>query len=186
MQCATCGIRFRPEVSEQYGAHLDWHYRQNKAEKESSKRAQSRQWYYDFPDWLKYEQFDAGGKHPNFLFHFPNFLKIRVSILTEEWMEEEIIPVEESSSEKDEPKVPMSEIDEMPNDSSDFVCASCFEPLKQSYDADLDEHVLKPAIKHDDKLFHPLCCEDYLVSTIVFDLLVHFIHSFNSRPKQLE
>jgi pre-mRNA cleavage complex 2 protein Pcf11 len=40
---------------------LDWHFRQNKAEKERAKKAHSRQWYYEFSDWVRYEQFDESG-----------------------------------------------------------------------------------------------------------------------------
>jgi len=45
--CSSCGLRFNSEAVDKYTDHLDWHFRQNRREKEETKVAKNRQWYYD-------------------------------------------------------------------------------------------------------------------------------------------
>jgi len=45
--CSSCGLRFKSETADKYTEHLDWHFRQNRREKEELKVAKNRQWYYD-------------------------------------------------------------------------------------------------------------------------------------------
>lgn len=56
VQCATCGIRFPSKQSNRYSNHYDWHFRQNKKEKEEINIAHSRNWYYDLHEWIQYEE----------------------------------------------------------------------------------------------------------------------------------
>ena len=56
IQCASCGSRFLPDKTVEYSNHLDWHFRQNRREKEGTRRAQSRRWYYDQASWMQYEE----------------------------------------------------------------------------------------------------------------------------------
>lgn len=37
IQCSSCGSRFTPERMDRYREHLDWHFRQNKREKQQIK-----------------------------------------------------------------------------------------------------------------------------------------------------
>ena len=46
IQCSSCGVRFMAADTEQYREHLDWHFRQNRKEKEEIKVAKFRRWYY--------------------------------------------------------------------------------------------------------------------------------------------
>ena len=46
IQCSSCGVRFRVADTEKYREHLDWHFRQNKREKEEVKVKKFRRWYY--------------------------------------------------------------------------------------------------------------------------------------------
>ena len=55
-QCATCGMRFTSEQSKRFSNHYDWHFRQNKREKEEINMAHNRNWYYDVPEWIEYEE----------------------------------------------------------------------------------------------------------------------------------
>jgi hypothetical protein len=55
-QCATCGMRFTSEQSKRFSNHYDWHFRQNKREKEEINTAHTRGWYYDVPEWIEYEE----------------------------------------------------------------------------------------------------------------------------------
>ncbi|KAG4070400.1 hypothetical protein HA402_006542 [Bradysia odoriphaga] len=47
MQCSSCGVRFPPEQTVKYSQHLDWHFRQNRRDRDSTRRAHSRPWYYE-------------------------------------------------------------------------------------------------------------------------------------------
>ncbi len=56
IQCGTCGMRFTNEQSNRYSKHYDWHFRQNKKEKEEINMAHSRSWYYKLFEWAQYEE----------------------------------------------------------------------------------------------------------------------------------
>ncbi len=56
IQCGTCGMRFTNEQSNRYSKHYDWHFRQNKKEKEEINMAHSRSWYYELYEWAQYEE----------------------------------------------------------------------------------------------------------------------------------
>lgn len=58
IQCSSCGTRFPCEQTEKYSAHLDWHFRQNRRDKDSVRKPQSRKWYYDVTDWIQFEEID--------------------------------------------------------------------------------------------------------------------------------
>jgi pre-mRNA cleavage complex 2 protein Pcf11 len=58
IQCGSCGLRFPPEQTIRYSQHLDWHFRQNRRERDSKRKAQSRRWYYNRSDWIKYEEIE--------------------------------------------------------------------------------------------------------------------------------
>ena len=57
-QCSSCGLRFPPEQTMKYTQHLDWHFRQNRRERDSRRRAHFRKWYYNQSDWIKYEEIE--------------------------------------------------------------------------------------------------------------------------------
>lgn len=58
MQCSSCGARFAPELATRYSHHLDWHFRQNRRERDSARKAHSRPWYYDVSDWIQFEEIE--------------------------------------------------------------------------------------------------------------------------------
>lgn len=41
-----------------YSQHLDWHFRQNRRDKDSARHAHSRKWYYDVSDWIQFEEIE--------------------------------------------------------------------------------------------------------------------------------
>ena len=45
--CTTCGMRFQqsPDGQTAFGAHMDWHFRRNRREKEKLRKAVPREWY---------------------------------------------------------------------------------------------------------------------------------------------
>lgn len=58
MQCSSCGLRYPPEQTLQYSHHLDWHFRQNIKQQESTKKANVRKFYFSIEDWLQYEEIE--------------------------------------------------------------------------------------------------------------------------------
>ena len=46
-QCSSCGERFPCNEQNLYREHLDWHFRQNRKEKDGVRKVSSRAWYYD-------------------------------------------------------------------------------------------------------------------------------------------
>lgn len=58
IQCSSCGARFALEIAARYSRHLDWHFRQNRKERDSSRKAHSRLWYYDVSDWIQFEEIE--------------------------------------------------------------------------------------------------------------------------------
>lgn len=47
LQCSSCGQRFPDDARQQYSEHLDWHFRQNRKEKDGDRKVSSRTWFYD-------------------------------------------------------------------------------------------------------------------------------------------
>lgn len=66
IQCGSCGLRFPPEQTIRYSQHLDWHFRQNRRERDSKRKAQSRRWYYNRSDWIKYEEIEDADERGKF------------------------------------------------------------------------------------------------------------------------
>lgn len=74
--CTSCGLRFSDHRSESYQQHLDWHFQQNRLEREGLLKT-SRNWYLhpevcvhlfvsliplflEFQDWLSFEELTNG------------------------------------------------------------------------------------------------------------------------------
>ena len=57
-QCSSCGLRFPIEQTVQYSQHLDWHFRMNKKQQDSMKKANLRKFYLYLNEWLQYEEID--------------------------------------------------------------------------------------------------------------------------------
>ena len=55
-QCSTCGMRFTNEQLNKFSNHYDWHFRQNRKQKEEMNKALSRNWFYNVSEWIQYEE----------------------------------------------------------------------------------------------------------------------------------
>ena len=63
-QCRLCGLRFTAKKKHYYTHHLDWHYLENKQEKDLGTKASSsssllqrtRTWYSSVQEWTMYEE----------------------------------------------------------------------------------------------------------------------------------
>uniref|UniRef100_T1J1R3 CID domain-containing protein n=1 Tax=Strigamia maritima TaxID=126957 RepID=T1J1R3_STRMM len=135
IQCSSCGLRFTSEQTEKYGQHLDWHFRQNRRERDSAKKAMSRKWYYDVQDWIQFEEIEDTEERARSLF-------------------EEQANEDQAEQTEDVQTIPVAE------DDGDNVCAVCGESFEQFWDQDKEEWHLKDATRIDGKTYHPICYED--------------------------
>ncbi|RNA00727.1 pre-mRNA cleavage complex 2 Pcf11-like isoform X1 [Brachionus plicatilis] len=153
-QCSECGNRFNKNAvsngstSSRYAKHLDWHYRQNKKEKEEINKAHSRSWYYTLKDWVLFEE------------------------ISEEQVVSNDGNVNEGESAGEGSQVMTDEpfkrsifdnngIRTCPatDDIEDF-CAICKDPFEIFWYAEKEEWHFKDAIRDDNKIYHPICYED--------------------------
>ncbi|XP_041969984.1 pre-mRNA cleavage complex 2 protein Pcf11 isoform X2 [Aricia agestis] len=145
MQCSGCGARFPPEHTVRYSQHLDWHFRQNRRERDSARRAHSRRWHYDLPDWLQYEEIED--------------LEER----EKSWFETgEGGSAAATTGEGSAPASPPGPSAWAP--AAQHHCALCGDRFQQFYNEDHDEWHLRNSVRHNDKYYHPLCLEDYKAS----------------------
>ncbi|KAL0879180.1 hypothetical protein ABMA27_002970 [Loxostege sticticalis] len=141
MQCSGCGARFPPEHTVRYSQHLDWHFRQNRRDRDSARRAHSRHWHYDMSDWLQYEEVED--------------LEER----EKSWFE--TTGLEESSG----PAEPAAEAPSVAAGApADSCCALCGDKFDQFYNEDKEEWHLRNSVRHEGNNYHPLCFEDYKAS----------------------
>lgn len=147
MQCSSCGVRFPPEQTIKYSQHLDWHFRQNRRERDSSRKAHSRKWYYDLNDWIQYEEIEDLDEREKNFFETP---------------QTDLEIMDETSNQRST----NSPIQSCPagTDDVDRACDMCQEKFEQFYNEELEEWHLRCAIRVEDKTYHPLCYEDYKVS----------------------
>ncbi|XP_075235212.1 uncharacterized protein LOC142332584 isoform X2 [Lycorma delicatula] len=142
IQCSSCGVRFPPEQTIKYSQHLDWHFRQNRRERDSTRKAQSRKWYYDVSDWIQFEEIED--------------LEERAQSWFESQAQQNVVVEDETTN--DIPSVACE------NGLMDVECEMCKDKFEQFYNEEKEEWHLKRAVKVDDKIYHPICYEDYLSS----------------------
>lgn len=148
MQCSSCGLRYPPEQTIKYSQHLDWHFRQNRRERDLVRKAHSRKWYYEISDWKQYEEI-IDIEEPT-----KNYFEAQEDGNSGDF-------VDEGSNQKSNLSPPPS-CPAGPDD-VDKSCEVCHERFEQYYNEDLEEWHLKLAIMMDDRFYHPLCYEDYKV-----------------------
>ncbi|XP_036334339.1 uncharacterized protein LOC118744970 isoform X1 [Rhagoletis pomonella] len=145
MQCSSCGVRFPPEQTIKYSQHLDWHFRQNRRERDLSRKAHSRKWYYDLADWVQYEEIeDLEEREKNFFESQQNDIEACDETSNQKWLNS---------------PVPLS-CPALPED-VDRACDMCQEKFEQFYHEETEEWHLRNATRVEDKIYHPLCYEDY-------------------------
>ncbi|XP_013794587.1 pre-mRNA cleavage complex 2 protein Pcf11-like [Limulus polyphemus] len=137
-QCASCGLRFTEDQHDKYSRHLDWHFRVNRREKDGVKKAFSRKWFYDVEDWIQFEEIAD--------------LEEGARSFFEQQTDEEIYQTNELS---ELPSV-IASANEAEN--SCFVCNEAFQLFWVEED---EEWHLRDAIRVDEKVYHPLCYEDF-------------------------
>ncbi|XP_073425291.1 pre-mRNA cleavage complex 2 protein Pcf11 [Dendrobates tinctorius] len=142
IQCYSCGMRFTKSQTDVYADHLDWHYRQNRTEKDVSRKITHRRWYYSLKDWVEFEEIADLEERAKSQF----FEKVH---------EEVILKTQEAAKEKEFQSVPAGPA------GADEICDICKEQFEQYWDEEEEEWHLKNAMCVSEKIFHPSCYEDY-------------------------
>ncbi|KAM5126894.1 pre-mRNA cleavage complex 2 protein Pcf11 [Mantella aurantiaca] len=142
IQCYSCGMRFTKSQTDVYADHLDWHYRQNRTEKDVSRKITHRRWYYSLTDWIEFEEIADLEERAKSQF----FEKVH---------EEVILKTQEAAKEKEFQSVPAGPA------GADEICEICQEQFEQYWDEEEEEWHLKNAMRVNDKIYHPSCYEDY-------------------------
>ncbi|XP_072517782.1 pre-mRNA cleavage complex 2 protein Pcf11 isoform X2 [Salminus brasiliensis] len=142
IQCYSCGMRFTASQTDVYADHLDWHYRQNRSEKDISKKVTHRRWYYSLTDWIEFEEIAD--------------LEERAKSQFFEKVHEEVVQkTQEAAKEREFQSVKAAP------DVVDESCEICQEQLEMYWEEEEEEWHLKNAMRVDGKTYHPSCYEDY-------------------------
>ncbi|XP_005379859.1 PREDICTED: pre-mRNA cleavage complex 2 protein Pcf11 isoform X2 [Chinchilla lanigera] len=142
IQCYSCGMRFTTSQTDVYADHLDWHYRQNRTEKDVSRKVTHRRWYYSLTDWIEFEE-------------IADLEERAKSQFFEKAHEEVVLKTQEAAKEKEFQSVPAGPAGAVES------CEICQEQFEQYWDEEEEEWHLKNAIRVDGKIYHPSCYEDY-------------------------
>ncbi|NWQ88619.1 PCF11 protein, partial [Burhinus bistriatus] len=142
IQCYSCGMRFTTSQTDVYADHLDWHYRQNRTEKDISRKITHRRWYYSLTDWIEFEE-------------IADLEERAKSQFFEKAHEEVVLKTQEAAKEKEFQSVPAGPAGAVES------CEICQEQFEQYWDEEEEEWHLKNAIRVDEKIYHPSCYEDY-------------------------
>ncbi|EFN78884.1 Pre-mRNA cleavage complex 2 protein Pcf11 [Harpegnathos saltator] len=127
MQCSSCGARFAPELATRYSHHLDWHFRQNRRERDSARKAHSRPWYYDVSDWTQFEEIEDLEDRAQSWFE-----------TEKQTAETEGVASDDSPQETLQPSVPTGS-------DEDSRCQVCHDAFEQFYNEEKEEWHLRPA-----------------------------------------
>lgn len=146
-QCSSCGLRFPNEQSLKQRQHLDWHYRQNRRERDSARKAHSRKWYYEVADWIQYEEIENVDEREK------NYFEAQQNDVDSDFRD----------SNQQSAASPPPSCAAGPDDHN-RACDMCHDAFETFFHEETEEWHLRNAIRFEDKTFHPDCLDDYRVS----------------------
>ncbi|OWF46603.1 uncharacterized protein LOC110455499 isoform X2 [Mizuhopecten yessoensis] len=151
IQCSACGQRFSAQQTERYREHLDWHFRQNRRDKDDAKVTKYRRWYYDVSDWITYEEIDESeGKGRSSIFE--KMLAIATTANLANVPQDTVVNAPEGSN--------IIHCPPATGEDKGDVCEICGDPFEQFWNEDQEEWHLRDAIRVESKTYHPICYED--------------------------
>lgn len=145
IQCSSCGIRFPLEQTIKYSQHLDWHFRENRRERDSARRAPARKLYLPLSEWSQYQEIENEDEREKSWF---------------ETQQTENDSANEDSNQRTASPPPSCVAG--PNDINK-TCDMCHDPFETFYNEETEEWHLRNAIRIEDNIYHPICYEDYKV-----------------------
>eukprot|EP00127_Corallochytrium_limacisporum_P001331 Clim_evm21s51 gene=Clim_evmTU21s51 len=139
LQCQTCGLRFGKARKSDFEDHMDWHFRENKKEKERATKVFSRKWYVPEEEWQQLKDAD-------------------------EALEREMEVAEQAAEEEEQAtKVYSIKVPEVET-AENSICGHCGEPFKKFWNEELEEWHYKDAIMIDGQAYHVSCHEDAMAA----------------------
>ncbi|CAF1000990.1 unnamed protein product [Brachionus calyciflorus] len=160
VQCAECGNRFNrsengaatsSSSTSRYAKHLDWHFRQNKKEKEEINKARSRPWYYNFKDWVLYEEISE------------DLVVSTDSQIHEDDMVRDNLQGDHAMGDDTQNRglFTTNGIKTCPaTDDIGDSCCICGDPFEIFWSNENEEWHFKDAIRVDNRIYHPICYKD--------------------------
>lgn len=145
MQCSSCGVRFPPEQTIKYSQHLDWHYRQNRRDRDSARSAHSRKWYYEVSDWIQYEEIE------------------NLEEREKNWFETQQIEQDSTNEESNQRTISPLLSCVAGQEDHNKICDMCHDQFETFFHEETEEWHLRNAIRVDGRVYHPICFEDYKV-----------------------
>ncbi|CAL8265594.1 unnamed protein product [Merluccius merluccius] len=142
IQCYSCGMRFTASQTDVYADHLDWHYRQNRSEKDVSRKVTHRRWYYTLTDWIEFEEIAD--------------LEERAKSLFFEKVNEEVVQKTQEAAKEQEFQSVRATADVVGES-----CEICQESFEMYWEEEEEEWHLRDALRVEGKTYHPSCFEDY-------------------------
>ncbi|XP_022650522.1 pre-mRNA cleavage complex 2 protein Pcf11-like isoform X2 [Varroa destructor] len=152
VQCSACGQRFQQgdkSTSDKYAQHLDWHFRLKRRGREGLRKASSRKWFFCISDWIDFEEIEDLDERAR------NFFEEQLEVQHES-NSQDGLALQSSVHE-----LPSVEAAKLPKDVV-YSCEHCHESFEKYFCEDSEDWRLRNALLVDDKLFHPICHEDYL------------------------
>ncbi|KAL5012400.1 hypothetical protein ScPMuIL_010951 [Solemya velum] len=150
IQCQTCGMRFAMTNTDKYREHLDWHFRQNRREKDELKITRFRRWYYEIDEWVQFEEVQDEEEKAR-----SNFFESQSGNKTQE-------PIYAMPEGNDFIKCPPAT-----GDDCDDICDICGDPFEQYWSEEHEGWHLRNAIRVGKKTYHPVCFEDAKENSIL-------------------
>ena len=155
MQCSACGLRFLSDQTAQYSNHLDWHFRQNKRQQDSTRKPNARKLYFTADDWQIFEEIEDIDER------VPSMFETEGALLTNKEAETD-----------EEPSVAVPPGD----DKEAGICPACHDSFTQFFHQDKEEWHFRNAIQVDGMNYHPSCYQDKLkVSVNILIIIINEI-----------
>lgn len=136
LQCKQCALRFPSHTPEggkaTLDAHLDWHFRQKRKQKEKTKKAVSREWYLSIDDWILEQPVEPA-------------------------VDTQVAPVFFGHEVGEEGA---SAVPAIPASATQSKCEVCQETLEKYFDDEEDMWMVRGAVKVGEKMYHEHCYKD--------------------------
>ncbi|CAK9786138.1 hypothetical protein CC85DRAFT_283755 [Cutaneotrichosporon oleaginosum] len=146
VRCKQCGERF-PEGESTLQAHMDWHFRRNRKERETEGRGAHRRWLPRADEWI-HENSEAGPSEPKQeTVTNTKLTPERLAALKRKWV-----------------RAPADPAKAMP-------CPICKEQFKSEWSEDEEEWVFKNAVSVNGTIYHATCRAEKMSNAVAQRLL---------------
>ncbi|CAF0799679.1 unnamed protein product [Didymodactylos carnosus] len=142
-QCRLCGLRYTSKQKLLYTHHLDWHYRENRQEKELGTSSsslllqRSRDWYCTLQEWTEYEETIEE--------------KEMIVTNTNDGMDDLFF---------DDSLILQQKVLSCAANNDEDRCCVCGDQFQNFFNDNRDEWHLRDAVRVDGKTYHPICYQD--------------------------